>query len=298
MKTIEDAMLFVDVAKAGSFTVAAERLYSSKSSISRRIAQLEQRLNAQLFVREPHGLQLTEAGQHFYSACEQIKHQFDQATESLAQHHSEVSGEVTITAPLTLGSMVIGPLLAKLMRVYPKLKLNLDLSDAVKSHAHDGIDIALRAARQLPDSELRARKLLSYQHVVCASPDYLERYGVPGAPTALEQHRIICCMTGSSTAEADQWQFMHDGQTQMARVKPVARVTHMGVQRQMALEDQGIIRVPNYWVDDALQQGELVEILAAYRPEPYNLFAVYQNIQPLPNKIKVCLDYLSEHLSI
>lgn len=296
MKTIEDAMLFVDVAKAGSFTVAAERLYSSKSSISRRIAQLEQRLNAQLFVREPQGLQLTEAGQHFYRACEQIKQQFDQATESLAQHHSEVSGEVTITAPLTLGSMVIGPLLAKLMRVYPKLTLNLDLSDTVKSHAQDGIDIALRAARQLPDSELKARQLLSYRHVVCASPEYLDRFGVPMSPDALERHRIICCMTGSSTAEADQWAFMHNGKAQMARVKPVARVTHMGVQRQMALDDQGIIRVPNYWVDTALQQGQLIEILAEYRPEPYFLFAVYQNIQPLPNKVKACLDYLSEHL--
>lgn len=296
MRVIQDAMLFVDVVQAGSLTAAAERLFASKSSISRRIAQLEQRLNVQLFIRDAHGLTLTVAGKQFYEDCYRIKDSFELATEQLHGHQVSVSGAINISAPMSFGSMIVGPLLAKLMRHYPDLIISLDLSDHVKSLTDDGIDIAIRAANSLPDSDLKARRLFSYHHIVCASPDYLNRSASLETLGDLSNHRIICCLTGSASIAADVWSFQVGGERQNVQINPVARVTHMGVQKKMALEDQGLIRLPDYWVKDEIASGQLVSVLSdCPSPECY-MFAVYKDIKPLPARVKTCLDYLAEHL--
>ena len=124
MKLIQEAMLFVDVVQAGSFTKAATYMDSSKSQISRRISQLEQRLNVQLLVRMPRGLQLTEAGENFFQSCLQIQQEFNGATAALQQQQQAVSGNIVLTAPMSLGTMIIGPLLAEFMRNYPQITSN------------------------------------------------------------------------------------------------------------------------------------------------------------------------------
>ena len=298
MKVIQDAMLFVDVAQAGSLTAAAERLYASKSSISRRISQLEQRLNVQLFIRDTQGLQLTEAGRQFYDACYQIKASFEQATERLYGQHSTVTGSLTLSAPLSFGSMFIGPLLAKLMRNYPQLKVNLDLSDHVKSLSSGEVDIAIRAASRLSDSGLKARKLFAYKHIVCASPDYLNASAQLRSLEDLSRHRTICCLTGSASISPDIWTFLVNDEQLDVAINPVARVTHMDVQKNMALEDQGLIRLPEYWVKEEIATGQLMPVLTQYPTPDCYMFAVYQNIQPMPAKIITCLDYLTEHLTV
>ncbi len=297
MKLIQDAMLYVDVVKAGSFTQAALLMNSSKSQISRRIAQLEQRLNAQLFIRTQQGLQLTDAGQQFYQSCLQIQNDFDNATQSIHQDDEQLTGRLVITAPITLGSLIIGPLLAEFMRNYPGLAIELDLSDRVKELSDGGVDIALRAARQLPDSNLIAKKLLSYGYVVCASPDYLQQAGTPTTPQELEQHRTIGCVTQSISDTTDHWAFIDKGQEIKVPIQPVAKVTHMGVQKHMALEDQGIIRVPSYWVTDEIESGSLVPLLESYNLITSHLFAVYPKLSPQPQKTKTFIDYLAKHLS-
>jgi DNA-binding transcriptional LysR family regulator len=298
MKLIQDAMLFVDVVKAGSFTRAALLMSSSKSQISRRIAQLEQRLNVQLFMRTQQGLQLTEAGERFYQSCLQIQQDFLQATEVIQQDDDQVTGKLVITAPVTLGSLVIGPLLAEFMRSYPNLAVELDLSDRVKDFAEGGVDVALRAARQLPDSSLIAKKLLTYGYCVCASPEYLDKQGAPKTPWELEGHRTIGCVTQSASHALDHWAFVIDDEEVQIPIEPVAKVTHMGVQKQMALEAQGIIRVPSYWVHEELEQGSLLPLLTPYNLIASHLFAVYPALSPQPQKTKAFVAYLANHLAI
>ncbi|MDF1796036.1 MAG: LysR family transcriptional regulator [Coxiellaceae bacterium] len=296
MKLIQDAMLYVDVVKAGSFTQAALLMNSSKSHISRRIAQLEQRLNAQLFIRTQQGLQLTDSGQQFYQSCLQIQGDFDHATQTIHQDNKQLTGKIVVTAPITLGTLIIGPLLAEFMRNYPGLAIELDLSDRVKNISDGGVDIALRAARQLPDSNLIAKKLFSYGYIVCASPDYLQHAGLPKTPQDLAQHRTIGCVTQSISDTNDHWAFIENDQEIKIPIQPIAKVTHMGVQKHMALEDQGIIRVPNYWVTDEIENGSLVSLLEPYNLITSHLYAVYPKLSPQPYKIKAFIDYLTKHL--
>ncbi|MDF1760708.1 MAG: LysR substrate-binding domain-containing protein [Coxiellaceae bacterium] len=297
MKLIQEAMLYVEVTKAGSFTQAALLMNSSKSQISRRISQLEQRLNAQLFIRTQQGLQLTEAGKQFYQSCLQIQSDFDNATQSIHQDGKQLSGKLVITAPITLGSLIVGPLLAEFMRNFPNLAVELDLSDRVKDFSNGSVDIALRAARQLPNSNLIAKKLFSYGYVVCASPDYLQLAGTPKTPYDLEQHRTIGCVTQSISDTDDHWAFIDNAETIKVPIQPIAKVTHMGVQKHMALEDQGIIRVPDYWVTDEIENGSLIPLLESYSLITSHLFAVYPKLSPQPQKTKAFIDYLTQHLT-
>lgn len=295
MKLIEDAMLFVKIVQAGSLTQAALQLYSSKSQLSRRMSQLEQRLNAQLLVRQSRGLQLTAQGEAFYQACLNIQDQFQNATQALQKQQQTVAGNVSMTAPMSLGSLYLGPLLAKLMNHYPQLTVELDLSDSVKSVTQDQFDIAIRAARQLPDSDLKAKRLAQYDYTIAASPAYLNHYGKPTTVDELPNHRIIACITGANNQPQTTWNFGPDS-SQTIDIQPIARVTHMWVQKMMALEGTGIIKVPTYWIKTELEEGQLVPVLPQLSIPTSNLYALYPSTPHLPQRIRTVIDYLAKHL--
>ncbi|ODN42613.1 LysR family transcriptional regulator [Piscirickettsia litoralis] len=297
MSVMDDAMLFVEVARAGSFTQTAVNHQSSKSQISRRIAQLEQRLNAQLFIRTPRQLQLTEAGHQFFQSCLKIQGDFLAATEVLKQTHDDVSGKISMTCPMTLGTEVIGPLLAKFLCLYPKVSLELDLSDNVHNFVESHFDIAIRAAKSLPDSALKAHKLLTYKYIICASPAYLEEYGTPKQPSELKAqgHRSIVCINREAGLGQGKWPFVIDGQEQQLDIHSIAEVTHMKVQQTMALEGVGMIRVPEYWVRHFIEEGRLISLLAEYQPFESHLFVVYRDMKNQPKRIKEVIDYMDSH---
>lgn len=296
MATIDDAMLFIQVAQAGNFTRAAEQLYSSKSHISRRIAQLEQAVDATLFHRLPRGLQLTEAGEQFYQACLNIQDAFDEATQALKQDIDTVDGVLAITAPMSLGSAIIGPLLAKFTRHHPKLQVSLDLSDHAVNLSESHFDLAIRAASQLPDSSLKAKKLYDYGYTICASAQYLEKYGRPNNLDALKHHRAITCITTGSSMKADSWPFIINDKIEQIPISSVAKVTHMQVQKAFAREGIGLIRTPNYWVQEDINEGLLIPVLENEQSTQSSLYAIYKNTRTIPNKIRTFIDFLSEHL--
>lgn len=298
MSLIEDAMLFIKVVQAGNFTQAALQLSSSKSQISRRVANLEQRLNSQLLVRLPRGLKLTQAGEVFYQACLKIQQDFEQATIALQNKQSKTQGHLIITAPLTLGSEIIGPLLAKFMRLYPEITLELDLSDQPKSIAEDNYDLAIRAASQLSDSNLKAKKLYSYGYTISASPEYVAKHGRPNNPQELTKHRVISCITQSASQAQNSWEFDYQGEKTQIKLNSVAKVTHMTVQKKMALESVGIIRTPSYWVKSEIENGQLIALLDNYVAQESNIYAVYKNIAHQPKKLSVLIDFLAEHLPL
>mgnify|MGYP006420287221 CR=1 FL=1 len=296
MSIIEDAMLFVKVIQAGSLTKAATQLSSSKSQISRRISALEQRLDATLMLRSAKGLQLTEQGEQFYQSCIAIQSQFNDATEKVQKDHKSIAGNIAITAPMSLGSLFLGPLIAKFMRNYPDVSVELDLSDTVKNFADSRFDLAIRAAPSLPDSSLYAKKLLSYGYAVVASPEYLDKHGTPSHPDELANHRVITCLTEAQSLTAQAWPFMINQTIQQVPVKSVARVTHMGVQKKMALESLGIIRVPTYWVKNEIESGLLTSILSDAVSGESHIFALYKSSKSTPSRLSSIITYLKQHL--
>lgn len=296
MSLIEDAMLFIQVIQAGSFTQTALQTSSSKSQISRRIANLEQRLNSQLLIRLPRRLKLTQAGELFYQACLKIQQDFEQATTALQNTQTQTSGHIAITAPITLGSMIIGPLLAKFMRLYPGITLELDLSDQAKSIAEDKYDLAIRAASSLTDSNLKAKRLMTYGYTLSASPDYITKYGLPNNPNNLTQHRMISCVTNAANKAQDHWEFDYQGKLISVKINSIAKVTHMAVQKKMALEGIGIIRTPTYWVEHEIENGKLITLLNDHVTQQSHIYALYKNLAHQPKKLTVLIEFLAQHL--
>ena len=296
MTMIDDSLLFIRVAQAGSLTNAASKLDTSKSQISRRISNLEKALNTTLFLRTPRGLQLTELGQQYYQSCLSIQEKFDQAQESLLSKKADITGNIAITAPMSLGSLLLGPVLAKFMSQYPDVTIELDLTDNARPLTESHFDLAIRAASKLPDSNLRAKILRSYDYVIAASPMYLSQYGEPKTPEELSKHRAITCITTADKSLQNQWPFEYQGQSIVVNLNRVAKVTHMWVQKQFALEGVGVIRVPRYWVDEEMKQGSLCPLLSAYMTAQSNLFAVYKNMPHTPKRIKALINYLGEKL--
>ena len=289
-------MLFVRVIQAGSFTEAANRLTHSKSQISRKIASLEQQLDSSLVLRTPRGLQLTEQGKSFYQSCLAIQTHFNQAKEALHKNHHSISGKVAITAPMSLGSLFLGPLLAKFMQTHPQISIELDLSDTAKSLTESHFDLAIRAAQSLPDSNLRAKKLLSYGYIIAASPDYLTTYGTPKHPDELREHRAITCITTSKESLQTSWPFEINHKPFQVTFNKVAQVTHMWVQKQFALNGIGLIRVPSYWVKDEIESGQLCQVLEHFASQRSNLFALYKNANFIPKRISTLIEFLAKHL--
>lgn len=296
MSIIDNAMLFLRVVQAGSFTRAASQLYSSKSQISRRIANLEQRLDTTLLRRTTKGLQLTEQGEQFYRDCLSIRANFEKATAQLKSHQVSVSGPISISAPISLGSLILGPLLAKFMASYPEIRFELDLSDNIVNLNQSHHDMAIRAAKHLPDSSLYARKLYTYDYVIAGSPDYFQQHGNIEKPDDLSSHRAITCITTSDNDLQHSWPLYIQAQRQLYPVNVIARVTHLWVQKKFAKEGLGLIRVPRYWVKKELDKGTLISVLDNYMCETSHLFAVYKHGRTMPAKISAFIDYLAQHL--
>lgn len=288
-------MLFVKVVQAGSFTQASLQLDFSKSQISRRMGILEQNLGVTLFFRTPRGIKLTDEGKYFYDDCLGVQVHFEHAKERLSHKQNNLKGQISITAPMSIGSQFLGPLLAKFLMLYPDIRISFDLSDKPRSLVDEDFDLAIRASQQLNDSQLRARCLYTYDYVIAASKGYLDKNGVPNEPTDIETHRAVTCITTVSNNRQRYWPFTVGGNEIEVRLNRVASVTHMWVQKQFALDGVGLIRVPRYWVSDMLDNQSLVSLLERYTSHQSHLYAVFKS-SPMPERLRVLIDYIAQHL--
>lgn len=289
-------MLFVSVVKAGSYTKASLQLAYSKSQISRRMALLEQTLGVTLFLRSVKGITLTQEGRLFYDDCLTVKSRFEEAKEGLKTKQKDLNGHISMTAPMSIGSQYIGPLLANFLKQHPLITVSLDLSDHPRSLQNDDFDLAIRASAKLEDSQLRAKCLYEYDYVIAGSDNYFKQFGTPVMPDELKAHRAITCLTTNHKGLHTKWPFSVGGEEIEVELTRVACVTHMDVQKQFALADLGLIRVPRYWVEDALNNQTLVSVLSDFIPYKSNLYAVYKNLRIVPLRLRVLIDYFAMHL--
>ncbi len=298
MKSIQDAMLFVKVVQAGSLTKAAILLNSSKSQLSRRLSQLEHQLKVQLLLRQKCGLILTEAGNEFYISCVKIDSDFQAATEKLQYRSANISGTLSITAPLNLGALALGPLITRFMHQWPEIKVELDLTDNYRCIIKEPIDVAIRIANHLSEPGLIETKIFSYHTIICASRQYIEQHGTPTTPWDLTQHKIISTRTNIIGQKIDCWPFIELGQHIDVPVSPAIKAPNHMLQKQLAINGGGIIRIPEYSLAQEITQGTLVPLLDTYNTIETHVFAVHKQLDPVPNRIKLFTAFLQKHLTM
>lgn len=279
---------FVAVAELESFTAAAKKLGISTAQVSRQISALEMRLSTKLFYRTTRKVSVTEAGQIYYQHCKQALDGLEEAERSMTNLQLVPKGKLRLTAPVTFGEKTIAPLVNDFVLRYPKLKVQMNLSNQKLDLVADGYDLAIRLGK-LEDSSMMARRLSSRTQYVCASPEYLSTYGVPHSLSELEQHN---CLQGN----LDYWRFQEQGKARNMRVKGNIRCDSGWALLDAALKGIGIVQLPDYYVQPALDAKQLVPLLEHYQEPDDGIWAIYPHNRHLSPKVWMLLDFLGEAL--
>src|SRR3954464_7131072 len=201
MDKISSMRAFVKVVEHGSFSEAARSLRMSRSAVSKYVIDLERELGAQLLNRTTRSAAPTENGRAYYERAVAILADLEEADLAVARLHAEPRGLLRINAPMSFGTLHLGPALAEFMEKYPELQIQLTLSDEQIDAVQEGFDVTLPIA-ELASSSLIARRLVGVQRVFCASPEYIKRRGAPEHPKELKEHD---CLTYGFLATGNQW---------------------------------------------------------------------------------------------
>src|SRR5687767_8958345 len=207
---LNESLIFVKVVERGSFTAAAAALGVPKTTVSRKVAELEERLGTKLLMRTTRKLGLTEAGQVYYEHCAQIARDLDDAETAVSQLNGTPRGWLRFTAPYSVGINLIAQVQHEFMAQYPEVRLEMLLDNDVVDIVGNELDLALRVG-SLPDSTLAARRLVRFTSRGYASPEYLARHGEPLAPDELEHHRAVAGTKERRNGGRFAWRLAREG---------------------------------------------------------------------------------------
>lgn len=273
MDKLNRMAVFAVVVAEGSFSAAGRRLGMSPSAVSQHMRTLEQDLGVTLLHRSTRKLTLTDAGAAFYPGCKAMLHEASQAEQRLAEMRDTLVGELRIATTIGLGGAPLAQALAPLLQAHPKLSLRILANDEIINLIDVRADIALRVNRQLDDASYIAHPLAVWPMVLCASPRYLNRCGIPETPDELSQHQWLVNTNEAVPASIELHR--NNGETRKIRMPDIATgSSSMNVLRAFTLEGVGISIQPLYEIEYELKRGDLVLLLPEWRPAPLKLHAL------------------------
>jgi len=286
------AHLFVEVVQRGSFTRAARSLGLPKSTLSRKITDLETRLGARLLQRTTRRLSLTDLGAAYFERVHRIVSELGEAEAAVLDAQNTPRGVLRLTAPPDLGSVLLPRALPEFSALYPEVQVALDLSGRRVDLIEEGFDVALRAGHLL-DSSLIAKAVATSTMALYATPEYLERRGTPERLEDVASHD---CLVFGTTPER-KWHFELDGRAVEVAVQGRVAVQDFGYLRLAALASAGIALLPNMLVGPDVHFGRLRLLLPEYTHAQDSLFLVYPSRTFLPAKTRAFVDFISERMA-
>ena len=288
MNKFEELEAFVSVVDSHSFSLAADKLGVAKSSLSKRVSELEKRLGVQLMQRTTRKLSLTDSGKHFYQRAVNLLADLSEAEQVVSDAQCGLIGKIKLTAPLGLGVGRLSKPVADFMQLHPRIEIDLDLNDRHLDLVDEGFDLAIRVG-ELQDSSLIARKLTSAGFAVCASPAYLKTHGEPKHPAELAGHEALVYSNVSAT---QQWSFDDDGKRVSPRVRSRMSANNGEVLANFARHGLGIVNGPLFYLQSFIDNGELIPILIDYPRQEAGIYAVYPPGRLVSRRVKMLSDYL------
>ncbi|MBY3333496.1 LysR family transcriptional regulator [Rhizobium laguerreae] len=289
MIRIEGIAAFVAVVEAGSVSEAARRLRLSKSVVSERLAELEKSLGGMLLHRTTRKLTLTEDGTVFLGRAARIVREIEEAAADMAERRGTLSGPIRIAAPVTFGRMHLGPALYPFLAEHPEIELTLDIDDRRVDAASDGYDAIIRNG-PIADSRLVAWKLAHSRRLLCASPDYLARQGIPSSLADLNSHRGIF-YTNRGVAD---WRFQTPDGAIVVRAKLALGINNGDMLRDAAIAGLGIALLPAFIAGPAIREGRLAEIDVGHKPEAEFIYMAHPEGRNPSAKLRAIADHLKK----
>ena len=283
---------FVAVADAHGFNAAARQLQMSPPSVTRLIADLEERIGTRLFVRTTRQVSLTEAGERLHLDAARILADLEIVEASAVGAHVEPQGVLTITAPLMFGHRFIAPIIRDYLDTYPAVAARTLFLDRVVNLIDEGLDVALRIG-ELPDSSLKAVRVGSLRRVTVAAPAYLKANRRPRKPKDLVDHKIIL---PAGLNPVPNWEFVADRKRQLVSLSPALSCNTIDVALDAACAGWGITRLLSYQVADALKSGDLVEVLGKFEDRTLPIHLMHSEGQLTAAKIRTFVDFAAKAL--
>ena len=294
MDRLEAMSLLIASVEAGSFSAASRKLNVPLPTISRKISELETLLGAKLLTRSTRKLALTLAGAAYVAASKRILEQVGEAEAQASGEFAVPRGELIVTGPMTFGRIHLLPIVNDFLLAFPEINVRMALSDRNMNLVDDHIDAAVRVG-VLPDSGMIATRLGSVRRVICGSPGYFEKNGIPRTP---EDLAALTCVTFANLPAGSSWSFAAGGKnlTQFQRPRCRLNINTADAAIEAAIAGVGVTHVLSYQITKAVEQGLLRIVLTDFEPEPMPVHLIHSGQGLVPRKLRSFLEFTAPRL--
>ncbi|CUH65247.1 D-malate degradation protein R [Thalassovita gelatinovora] len=290
---LETMSIFVRVVDEGSLTAGARALRMPIATVSRRISELEDKLRAELLLRSPRGLTLTDTGRTYVAACRRILEEVSEAERNASGEFIAPRGTLTMTAPIVFGRLHVLPTVNAFLRAYPDVDVQIELTDRTMNLHEEHLDLAVRIG-PLADSAFIARKVGEVRQIVCASPSYLGEHGTPKVPSDLAK---LDGITFQNLMSPQNWRFGSGRHEITVPVRSRLIVNAAEAAIDAAIDGLGFTRVLSYQAAAAIRAGRLVPLLQDFEPEPWPVHLLYEPRALIPQKLRAFLDFAAPRIA-
>jgi DNA-binding transcriptional LysR family regulator len=284
--------VFVAVVDASGFAGAARKLNISPPAVTRAINELEDHLRVRLLTRTTRVVRVTEDGARYADDCRRILAELAEADDSVSGKHSSPRGQLTVTAPALFGAKFVTPIVTEYLTRYPEVNASCWFLDRVVNMMDEGVDVAVRIG-ELPDSSMQAARVGRVRRVICASPAYLEKRGIPQTPDALAAH---CIISASAVTPSAEWRLVENGEPRVVKLQARMITTTNDSAVAAAVSGFGLTRLLSYQVAEQLRDGQLKTVLAEFEPAALPVHLVHREGRHASKKARAFLDLALERL--
>jgi DNA-binding transcriptional LysR family regulator len=287
-----DLVFFSALIKGGSLSAAAREFDVTPSAVSKWLSQLEQRIGVRLINRTTRRLSLTDEGEVYMTEGRRILAEIDDLEQTVASRRAAPKGLLKVNATLGFGRSYIAPAISKFARSFPELEVRLLLTDRPLNLAEEAIDLGIRFGEP-SESRVIARKIADNKRRIFAAPAYLKTHGRPQVPNDLTRHQ--CLVLRQDDAAYGLWRFAKGRQAEIVKVRGALSSNDGEVVLNWALDGHGILMRSEWDAARFLRSGRLEVLLEDYDLPSADIYAVYSHKQNLAAKVRVFIDFLTEH---
>lgn len=286
---LKSMVVFAHIVEQGSLTAAAKHIALSRAVVSYHLKKLEQQLGVKLLNRSTRSINLTEAGQSYYERCRVIAVQANRANQQIENLKNEPVGLLKINCPVNVGLQTIVPALNEFKQLYPKIELDVMLTDEVVNIIKEGVDLAIRGAPLL-DSGLQASHLATLSTCLCAAPSYFEKFTRPTKPAELSEHQWVIYKLASKNLELKKGNRSFNIET-----NGTISTNNAAARTAFVEAGHGLGRIPTYDAWPKIKAGRLELLLEDYQLNDINVYGVFPPGTGSNKKLRLLLEFLKEY---